>query len=101
LKQFTLRFGGGSYTNNITNVYVKWVGGGGATETAWYNASNDWQTATGCQNGVSGFNGSISHNDIWQIRINTAADAGYTGGGFIYFNVQFTGVIPMNQIVIT
>jgi hypothetical protein len=101
LKQFTLRFGGGSYTTNITNVYVKWVGGGGATETAWYNASADWQSATGCQNGVSGFNGTASHNDIWQIRINTAADATYTGGGFIYFNVQFTGVIPMNQIVIT
>jgi hypothetical protein len=91
LRQLTLRLG--SASTSITKVFVKWIGTNG--ETQWYDASIDWDSAGGCKNGTSGY------NYIWQIRINIAADSTYTGGGNIYFNIQFTGEIQMNQIVIT
>ena len=91
LRQITLRLG--STTTSITNVFVKWVGTNG--ETPWYDGSIQWDSAGGCRNGSSGF------NYIWQLRLNIASDSAYTGGGNIYFNIQFTGEIQMNQIVIT
>jgi len=82
----------GSSATGIQGVRVKWVGTSGTY--GWYNASVDWQLSGGCQNGFSG------NSYSWQIKINIADIASYLGGGYIYFNVQFTGRIALSEILV-
>jgi len=90
LKLFTLRLG--SSVSGVTNVWVYWSGTTG--NYGWYDASADWTTSTGCQNGYSGT------QSTWQIKINQTVFNSYDGGGYIYLNIKFTGQIRLSDILL-
>jgi len=91
LRAFTLNLAG---STNIEEVYVRWEGANWGTAT-WYNAKVGWQSAGGAST-------STPTATSFPITINTD-DYNYnaTGGGNIYINIRFTGIILMNQIVIS
>jgi len=102
MTDLTLRLG--CSATGILGVWVKWYGtiNGILTSFGWYNASTDWQLSGGCQNGFSG------NQYTWQISVNNYPEGAgpysnyktNTTTGYVYFNIQFTGSIPLNQILI-
>lgn len=96
LKSFTLRLG--STATDVTNVRVFWRDNVNSQNYGWYDAKIDWQLSGGCQNGFSG------NSYTYQIKTNVGATDYYdtsAGGGYIYLNIEFTGSIDLNQIVVT
>jgi len=87
----------GSSASGISGVWVKWYNTVNATSFGWHNALIDRQLPGGCQNGYSG------NQYTWQIQLNSADYNTYnntTTTGHIYFNIQFTGSISLNQILV-
>ena len=97
LRAFNLYLG--SAAVSVTNVYVYWKDTTNTINYGWYNAYVDWQNPGGCQNGYSGY------PYIWQIKMNNITGSNYynvnAGGGNIYLNIAFTGIIKLSDIVIT
>ena len=97
LPTFTIRLAT-SIAPAVSNVYVYWRDTINSTNYGWYDAKKDRGLTGGCQNGVV-------NSYTYPIQINLAAAANYylpsAGGGFIYLNIEYTGVIALNQIVVT
>jgi hypothetical protein len=104
LNEFTLNL---PNSTGITNVYVKWERTAdtkwGTNPAPWYNAKINWQTSgTGASSSTPT---PVGSETVFPIKINTdrfnipEADRGQPGN--IYFNIEFTGTILMNDIVIT
>jgi hypothetical protein len=96
LNEFTLNL---PNSTGITNLYVKWertADSNWGSTAPWYDAKVDWQLANGASR-------STPTATAFPIKINTAAftvpDPSLPGN--IYFNIQFTGTILLNDIVIT
>jgi hypothetical protein len=95
IANLTLRLG--STATGISGVWVKWYDTVHSTSYGWHSASRDWQLSGGCQNGYSG------NQYTWQIKLNSADYNTYnnnTTTGYIYFNIEFTESIPLNQILV-
>jgi hypothetical protein len=78
---------------------VKWESnrtGDWETNPPWYNAKIDWQLAGGVSK-------STPTSTLFPIKTNISASNVPLPGqpGKIYFNIQFTGTISLNDIVIT
>jgi Major tropism determinant N-terminal domain len=98
LQSFTLRVGRTTSIPTIQNVRVKWYESARNITYGWYNANVPYGDAGGCQNGVA-------NAFTYQIRINISNLLNYSlaagaGGGKIWINIQFSGVISLNDISI-
>jgi hypothetical protein len=98
LQSFTLKIGRTSSIPTIQNVYVKWYESARNITYGWYNANVPYGNTGGCQNGVA-------NSFTYQIKINTADISNYSlasgaGGGRIWINIQFSGIILLNDICV-
>ena len=100
LQSFTLRIGRPSTTPSpsIQNVRVKWYESARSRTYGWYDANIAYVNPGGCQNGVA-------NSFTYQIKINSVDLTNYSlangaGGGNIWINIQFTGIILLNDICI-
>jgi hypothetical protein len=102
LDEFTLNIG--TSATGITNVYVKWERTAdikwGTNPAPWYNAKVGWQISGGASSSTPT---PLGAETLFPIKINTERFSvpDRTQPGNIYFNIQFTGIISLNDIVIT
>jgi hypothetical protein len=85
----------GASATNVSNLWVYWGSELGPSYSyGWYDASIDWQSPNGCQNGTT------PDRKNWSIKLNQSAERGYANPSFVYVNIAFTGKIKLSEILI-
>ena len=97
LQSFTLILGNSSRSPTVSSLYVKWFDSVNSIYYGWYDGTIPYIHAGGCQNGISG------NSYTYQININIGDMNSYklsagAGGGTIFINIGYTGIININDI---
>ena len=98
-KVFAINLGSDAQSGaTVNNMWVQWrdTSAPGLGPTSWWNASIDYNLAGGCKAQAS-----QNSNTKWFFQLNSAQQSSYTNPDFIFVNIQYTGYIKLQQIVLS